>query len=167
MPRAPGTPVPSCPAWKSKALSKKIIKKYWLGDDLRPSKDASLEIFWDRKFSKFFDLKIFHFHSIFNENFSMKISKFFDLKIFRLVDFFVVTFVPVKLFGRFFFNRCRFSWRTRWDRNPVDLERLGGRKLVLSPETGGGQKWYRSEAHYKKTKLYASQKEYRFWIFIP
>ena len=36
---------------------------------------------WDRKFSKFFDLKIFHFHWIFNENFEkfrkISISKFF------------------------------------------------------------------------------------------
>ena len=38
-------------------------EKDLLGDDLRPSKDASLEKFWDRKFSKIFDLKIFHFHT--------------------------------------------------------------------------------------------------------
>ena len=36
----------------------------------------------------------------------------------------------------------------------MDLERLGGRKLMLSPETGGGQKMYRSKAHQIKTKLY-------------
>ena len=44
-------------------------EKNLLGDDLRPSKDASLEHFWDRKFSKIFDLKIFHFHTFSNENF--------------------------------------------------------------------------------------------------
>ena len=58
-------------------------EKYKKVDDLRPSKDASLEIFWDRKNWKIFEN--FHWNLYENENFwDRKFSKFFDLKNFRI-----------------------------------------------------------------------------------
>ena len=63
------------PAYNSGSNAFDPKEKDLLGDDLRPSKDASLENFWDRKFSKIFDLIFFHFHTFSNENF-----EFFEIK---------------------------------------------------------------------------------------
>ena len=59
----------------------------------------SVQNFWGPKKSKIFDLKIFHFHTIFNEKFSI----FFDLEIFRKIlsrnfsdELFAITFFVFK-----------------------------------------------------------------------
>ena len=57
------------------------------------SKIYENENFWDRKKSKIFDLKIFHFHTIFNENFwnfrFFSISKIFECRFQVAPTFFV------------------------------------------------------------------------------
>ena len=105
-----------------KHFEKKIIKKDWFVDDLRHSKDASIENFWDRKKSKI--SYFYHFFEISKkwkkcENFDFflenskigkfstpKISIFFDPKKFRFSDFqkFQKCF-PILFINGFYFSK--------------------------------------------------------------